>query len=164
MLIQHSAGPFMLDNDQGQLKANVIEEDTQEWQSSPSFVGLERVGGVDLSYVKGDDRSACASLVVLSYPDLQVTALGHGACLNLKGKGVPLTLSLVLSDSGGWCSSPFLSQRAGVVCRCLLGHGMTAWNAISFPLKWYLLIYSHLHVFEVQKLGLTAGTHPVLQI
>ncbi|KFZ67184.1 Endonuclease V, partial [Podiceps cristatus] len=34
--------------------------------------GLERVGGVDLSYIKGDDTSACASLVVLSYPALEV--------------------------------------------------------------------------------------------
>ncbi|XP_042303982.1 endonuclease V isoform X3 [Sceloporus undulatus] len=57
---------------QSRLKADVIEEDTQDWQNSPSFTGLERIGGVDLSYVKGDDRSACASLVVLSYPDLEV--------------------------------------------------------------------------------------------
>ncbi|KAF7236901.1 Endonuclease V [Varanus komodoensis] len=58
-------------SDQAQLKADLIEEDTEEWQSNPSFAGLERVGGVDLSYVKGDDTSACASLVVLSYPDLK---------------------------------------------------------------------------------------------
>nr|XP_056704637.1 endonuclease V [Euleptes europaea] len=58
--------------DQAQLKAEVIEQDTEEWQGNPSFAGLERVGGVDLSYVKGDDTSACASLVVLSYPDLKV--------------------------------------------------------------------------------------------
>ncbi|XP_072846811.2 endonuclease V isoform X1 [Pogona vitticeps] len=60
------------EREQAELKANVIEQDTQEWQSSPSFAGLERVGGVDLSYVKGDDTSACASLVVLSYPNLEV--------------------------------------------------------------------------------------------
>ncbi|XP_054831310.1 endonuclease V isoform X1 [Eublepharis macularius] len=60
------------ERDQAQLKADVIEQDTEAWQSSPSFAGLERVGGVDLSYVKGDDTSACASLVVLSYPDLEV--------------------------------------------------------------------------------------------
>ncbi|XP_060620292.2 endonuclease V isoform X1 [Anolis sagrei] len=60
------------ERDQGRLKADVVEQDTQEWQSSPSFAGLERVGGVDLSYLKGDDQRACASLVVLSYPDLQV--------------------------------------------------------------------------------------------
>ncbi|XP_015282033.1 PREDICTED: endonuclease V [Gekko japonicus] len=60
------------ERDQAQLKADVIEQDTEEWQSNPSFSGLERVGGVDLSYVKGEDTSACASLVVLSYPDLEV--------------------------------------------------------------------------------------------
>ncbi|XP_053231500.1 endonuclease V isoform X1 [Podarcis raffonei] len=60
------------ERDQAQLKADVIDQDTEEWQSNPSFAGLERVGGVDLSYIKGDDTSACASLVVLSYPDLEV--------------------------------------------------------------------------------------------
>ncbi|XP_010150692.1 PREDICTED: endonuclease V, partial [Eurypyga helias] len=38
----------------------------------PGFAGLERVGGVDLSYIKGDDTNACASLVVLSFPALEV--------------------------------------------------------------------------------------------
>ncbi len=33
--------------------------------------GLSRVGGVDLSFVKGTD-DACAGLVVCSYPDLEV--------------------------------------------------------------------------------------------
>ncbi|NXL06658.1 ENDOV Endonuclease, partial [Mesembrinibis cayennensis] len=58
--------------EQARLKASVVEEDTEEWQKDSSFAGLERVGGVDLSYIKGDDTSACASLVVLSYPALEV--------------------------------------------------------------------------------------------
>ncbi|KGL94779.1 Endonuclease V, partial [Charadrius vociferus] len=58
--------------EQARLKASVLEEDTEEWQKDASFAGLERVGGVDLSYIKGDDTSACASLVVLSYPALEV--------------------------------------------------------------------------------------------
>ncbi|XP_008946519.1 PREDICTED: endonuclease V, partial [Merops nubicus] len=58
--------------EQAQLKASVVEEDTEEWQKDSSFAGLERVGGLDLSYIKGDDTSACASLVVLSYPALEV--------------------------------------------------------------------------------------------
>ncbi|NXY15969.1 ENDOV Endonuclease, partial [Atrichornis clamosus] len=58
--------------EQARLKASVVEEDTEEWQKDPHFTGLERVGGVDLSYIKGDDSSACASLVVLSYPALEV--------------------------------------------------------------------------------------------
>ncbi|NWR42237.1 ENDOV Endonuclease, partial [Regulus satrapa] len=44
----------------------------EQWQTDPRFGGLERVGGVDLSYVKGDESRACASLVVLSYPALEV--------------------------------------------------------------------------------------------
>ncbi|NXT70712.1 ENDOV Endonuclease, partial [Chaetops frenatus] len=58
--------------EQARLKASVVEEDTEEWQKDPHFTGLERVGGVDLSYVKGDESRACASLVVLSYPALEV--------------------------------------------------------------------------------------------
>ncbi|XP_009947570.1 PREDICTED: endonuclease V, partial [Leptosomus discolor] len=58
--------------EQARLKAGVVEEDTEEWQKAAGFAGLERVGGVDLSYIKGDDASACASLVVLSYPALEV--------------------------------------------------------------------------------------------
>ncbi|XP_063207900.1 endonuclease V isoform X3 [Chroicocephalus ridibundus] len=59
-------------SEQARLGAGVVEEDTEEWQRDPGFAGLERVGGVDLSYIKGDDSSACASLVVLSYPALEV--------------------------------------------------------------------------------------------
>ncbi|KFQ41546.1 Endonuclease V, partial [Nestor notabilis] len=58
--------------EQARLRASVVEEDTEQWQKDSSFTGLERVGGVDLSYIKGDDTSACASLVVLSYPALEV--------------------------------------------------------------------------------------------
>ncbi|XP_051491143.1 endonuclease V [Apus apus] len=58
--------------EQARLRAGVLERDTEEWQRQPGFAGLERVGGVDLSYVKGDETRACASLVVLSYPGLEV--------------------------------------------------------------------------------------------
>ncbi|NWT04577.1 ENDOV Endonuclease, partial [Mionectes macconnelli] len=58
--------------EQARLKAGVVEQDTEQWQKDPNFAGLERVGGVDLSYIKGDDTGACASLVVLSYPALEV--------------------------------------------------------------------------------------------
>lgn len=30
------------------------------------------VGGMDISFVKGDDVNACAALVVFSFPDLEV--------------------------------------------------------------------------------------------
>ncbi|KAM3921933.1 endonuclease V [Leptodactylus fuscus] len=60
------------EREQGALKDRLICSDTEAWQNLPNFQGLERVGGVDLSYVKEDDTSACASLIVLSYPDLEV--------------------------------------------------------------------------------------------
>ncbi|XP_054831311.1 endonuclease V isoform X2 [Eublepharis macularius] len=83
------------ERDQAQLKADVIEQDTEAWQSSPSFAGLERVGGVDLSYVKGDDTSACASLVVLSYPDLEVLLVDGNGILHHRGFGLACHLGVL---------------------------------------------------------------------
>ncbi|XP_053088037.1 endonuclease V isoform X2 [Pangasianodon hypophthalmus] len=54
------------------MKQRLVLEDTEAWQKEPDFSGLERVAGVDLSFIKGDERNACAQLVILSYPDLQV--------------------------------------------------------------------------------------------
>ncbi|XP_039715871.1 endonuclease V isoform X1 [Pteropus medius] len=58
--------------EQALLKARVVDRDTEAWQRDPVFSGLRRVGGLDVSFVKGDSVSACASLVVLSYPELEV--------------------------------------------------------------------------------------------
>ncbi|XP_026158844.1 endonuclease V isoform X2 [Mastacembelus armatus] len=60
------------EREQARLRQQVVEEDTEDWQKEPDFSGLERVGGVDLSFIKGDDVNACAQLVVLSYPDLKL--------------------------------------------------------------------------------------------
>ncbi|KFO35692.1 Endonuclease V, partial [Fukomys damarensis] len=58
--------------EQTRLKALLVDRDTEAWQQDPAFSGLQRVGGVDVSFVKGDCVNACASLVVLSYPGLEV--------------------------------------------------------------------------------------------
>ena len=58
--------------EQARLKALVVDRDTEAWQRDPAFSGLQRVGGVDVSFVKDDSVSACASLVVLNYPELEV--------------------------------------------------------------------------------------------
>ncbi|KAM6175982.1 endonuclease V [Erethizon dorsatum] len=58
--------------EQARLKARLVDRDTEAWQRDPAFSGLQRVGGVDVSFVKGDAVSACASLVVLNYPELEV--------------------------------------------------------------------------------------------
>ena len=58
--------------EQALLKTLAVDWDTEPWQWDPTFLGLQRVGGMDLSFVKGDSFSACTSLVVLSYPELEV--------------------------------------------------------------------------------------------
>ncbi|XP_028709433.1 endonuclease V isoform X4 [Peromyscus leucopus] len=58
--------------EQARLKARMVDRDTEAWQRDPTFSGLQRVGGVDVSFVNGDSDRACASLVVLSYPELKV--------------------------------------------------------------------------------------------
>lgn len=58
--------------EQARLKARVVLGDTEAWQRDPDFSGLRRVGGVDVSFAQGDGDLACASLVVLSYPELEV--------------------------------------------------------------------------------------------
>ena len=35
------------------------------------------IAGVDISFVKGDDVNACAALVVLNFPKLQVFTLSY---------------------------------------------------------------------------------------
>ncbi|KAG7491660.1 hypothetical protein MATL_G00006420 [Megalops atlanticus] len=59
-------------SEQASLKQQLVEGDMEEWQRAPDFKGLERVGGVDLSFIKGDDTNACAQLVVLSFPELEL--------------------------------------------------------------------------------------------
>ncbi|XP_036053495.1 endonuclease V isoform X2 [Onychomys torridus] len=58
--------------EQARLKARMVDRDTEAWQRDPTFSGLQRVGGVDVSFINGDSDRACASLVVLSYPELEV--------------------------------------------------------------------------------------------
>lgn len=69
-------------SEQAGLRAAVVPEDTERWQREPGWAGLRRVGGVDLSYGRGNDGSACVSLVVLSYPGLEVP-LGRGRGVTL---------------------------------------------------------------------------------
>ncbi len=62
------------------MKKQVLLEDTDDWarhrvtpDSVQQFVEpLRHIGGVDISFVKGDSVNACAAFVVLSLPDLEV--------------------------------------------------------------------------------------------
>ncbi|CAN9510783.1 unnamed protein product [Ophioblennius macclurei] len=60
------------ESEQARLRRDLVLQDCENWQKDPDFVGLTRVGGVDLSFVKGDHVTACAQLVVLSYPHLEL--------------------------------------------------------------------------------------------
>ncbi|KAG6591161.1 Chaperone DnaJ [Phytophthora cinnamomi] len=70
--------------EQLQLKTQLIETDVVQWHLG-SHVGdaaataetkscrkLSRVAGVDISFLKGSNEHACASIVVLEYPSLSV--------------------------------------------------------------------------------------------
>ncbi|XP_036250652.1 endonuclease V isoform X2 [Molothrus ater] len=83
--------------EQARLRASVLEEDTEPWQKEPQFSGLHRVGGVDLSYSKEDESRACASLVVLSYPDLEVLLVDGNGLLHPREFGIACHLG-VLTD------------------------------------------------------------------
>ncbi|XP_067571086.1 endonuclease V isoform X5 [Pseudorca crassidens] len=81
--------------EQALLKTLVVDRDTEAWQRDPAFSGLQRVGGVDVSFVKGDSVSACASLVVLSYPELEVLFVDGNGVLHHRGFGVACHLGVV---------------------------------------------------------------------
>lgn len=63
--------------EQDGLKQKLVLEDTTDWCKTWSatnevFAGITYVGGVDISFVTEDSDTACAALVVVSYPDLSV--------------------------------------------------------------------------------------------
>lgn len=65
--------------EQESLKRMLSEEDSLEvlsWRDGGKrFAGLQLVGGVDISFNKSNPDEACAIVVVLSFPQLQVTLL-----------------------------------------------------------------------------------------
>jgi deoxyinosine 3'endonuclease (endonuclease V) len=46
---------------------------TENHADFPGKLPLKYIAGVDISFVKGDDVNACAALVVVSYPELEVS-------------------------------------------------------------------------------------------
>ena len=63
--------------EQTQLKTKLVTEDCINWGVSADkpFSTLNLIGGVDISFPKGDADHACACLVVLNFPDLEVRVL-----------------------------------------------------------------------------------------
>ena len=66
--------------EQEELKARLVEEDGEEvrgWRGGEEgWAGLHHVAGVDISFDKGNPLRACAMLVVLSFPALEVRGRG----------------------------------------------------------------------------------------
>ncbi len=69
--------------EQERLRSRLVTHNVQDWQRSQQLDGLNYVGGVDLSFMVGDDVNACAAYVVCSvdddlevvYEDLQMVKL-----------------------------------------------------------------------------------------
>lgn len=80
MDIYHNCNCVNLNSEQLELKQKVIEADAdvvmemrrvvEGWSEGDCQFYL---GGVDISFVKGDNVNACAALVVVSFPDLEVS-------------------------------------------------------------------------------------------
>eukprot|EP00057_Strongylocentrotus_purpuratus_P023703 XP_011678177.1 PREDICTED: endonuclease V [Strongylocentrotus purpuratus] len=61
------------ESEQRKLKEELVDHDTETWQSDgPPFSDLHYIGGVDISFVKTSTSLACVSLIVCSFPDLEV--------------------------------------------------------------------------------------------
>ncbi|XP_046578758.1 endonuclease V-like [Haliotis rubra] len=67
------------EKEQMELKRQLLTEDSDVIKSITQNMKKDRlkegdlyVGGVDISFIKGDDVNACSAFVVLSYPDLEV--------------------------------------------------------------------------------------------
>ncbi|KAB5584655.1 hypothetical protein PHYPO_G00110000 [Pangasianodon hypophthalmus] len=102
------------ESEQECMKQRLVLEDTEAWQKEPDFSGLERVAGVDLSFIKGDERNACAQLVILSYPDLQVVFVDGNGLFHYREFGLACHLG-VLSDLPCVGVAKNLLQVQGVV-------------------------------------------------
>ena len=63
---------MMLDDVTDWAKFHITPENAKD---HPGRRALEYVGGVDISFVKGDNVNACAALVVLKLPSLEVRNL-----------------------------------------------------------------------------------------
>uniref|UniRef100_A0A3B4A645 Uncharacterized protein n=1 Tax=Periophthalmus magnuspinnatus TaxID=409849 RepID=A0A3B4A645_9GOBI len=81
--------------EQDRLRQLVVDQDTEHWQKTQDFSGLERVGGVDLSFIRGDEVNACAQLVVLSYPQLEVVFVDGNGLFHYREFGLACHLGVL---------------------------------------------------------------------
>lgn len=60
-------------NEQVTLKQQLMTtDDHPDWSLDPGENQIKLIGGVDISFIKGNETDACAALVVLEYPSLKV--------------------------------------------------------------------------------------------
>ena len=63
------------ENEQNRLKEMLEETDRFDWhldRNNPSNTTLTRVGAVDISYSKHDQKKAIAAIVIFSFPSMEV--------------------------------------------------------------------------------------------
>ena len=78
--------------EQQKLREKLLTTDVESWQEcNAEQFQLDYIGGVDISFVKDDSVHACAALVILSYPELQVSIEDY-IKNNLNGIGKELKL------------------------------------------------------------------------
>ena len=69
---------FYIIREQDELKQRLVLQDTENWQQERALHdgskpdSLKYIGGVDISFVKGDNVNACAALIIVNFPELEV--------------------------------------------------------------------------------------------
>lgn len=65
---------YRICREQIELKKKLVIEDCTDWGEATDdpLINLNLIGGVDISFPKGDTDHACACLVVLTFPELEV--------------------------------------------------------------------------------------------
>jgi len=59
-------------SEQDELRKALILEDRFDWTVEESAKQLQRVAGMDISFVKDNNQDACASLIVMQFPSMEI--------------------------------------------------------------------------------------------
>lgn len=70
----YNSNTVVSDRQQKAMKSSIVVEDQLSFDAT-SLRSLGYVGGADVSFVKDDPVNACAALVVMSFPRLEVREL-----------------------------------------------------------------------------------------
>ncbi|KAJ8399709.1 hypothetical protein AAFF_G00408140 [Aldrovandia affinis] len=145
-------------SEQASLKQRLVEGDTEEWQTAPGFQGLERVGGVDLSFIKGDDLNACAQLVVLSFPELELIYEDTQMALQRLEKTQPTLLPQVVFVDG---NGLFHYREFGVACHLGVLSGLPCVGVAKNLLQVHGVIRNEEHLSQIKALKKAGDSFPL---